>query len=97
MGFVFTIEESLVPYQPQLAIPAFTRGKSQLDPIDIEKTQGIANVRVCVEKVIGLLLKAELYNSAKYSTCRLLYVLRQVCFKVSNVDRIIRECSGLTN
>ena len=51
----FTIEESLIFHQAQLAIPAFTKGKNQLDPFDIEKTRGIANVRIHVERVIGLL------------------------------------------
>ncbi len=40
----FTISESVWFYQAQLVIPAFTRGKDQLEPIDIEKTRDIANV-----------------------------------------------------
>ena len=31
-----TIRESVALYQAQLAIPAFTRGKNQLDPLDVE-------------------------------------------------------------
>jgi len=51
----FTIHESLALRRAELAIPAFTKGKSQLDPIDVENTRGIANVRIHVERVIGLL------------------------------------------
>ena len=51
----FVIQESVSLYQAQLAIPAFTRGKNQLDPLDVERTRGIANVRIHVERVIGLL------------------------------------------
>ena len=51
----FTIEENQSLYQAKLAIPAFTKGKSQLDPVSVEKTRGIANVRIHVERVIGLL------------------------------------------
>ena len=51
----FTIEENLSLYQAKLAIPAFTKGKSQADPVSVEKTRGIANVRIHVERVIGLL------------------------------------------
>ena len=38
----FTIQESVALYQAQLAIPAFTRGKNQLDPLD-----GGTNTRIC--------------------------------------------------
>jgi len=51
----FTIQESVALYHAQLAIPAFTRGKNQFDPLDVERTRGIANVRIHVERVIGLL------------------------------------------
>lgn len=36
----FTISESVALYQAQLAIPAFTKGKNQLDQFDVERTQG---------------------------------------------------------
>ena len=51
----FTISDSVGLKQAKLTIPAFTKGKSQLDPVDVERTRGIANVRIHVECVIGLL------------------------------------------
>ena len=51
----FTITESVGLQQAKLLIPAFTMGKSQLDPVDVEQTRGIASVRIHVERVIGLL------------------------------------------
>ncbi|XP_065068255.1 uncharacterized protein LOC135693654 [Rhopilema esculentum] len=51
----FTIHESIAFKGAKLVMPAFTKGKSQLDPIDVESTRGIANVRIHVERVIGLL------------------------------------------
>ena len=51
----FTISESVGLKQAELAIPTFTKGKAQLYPIDVEKTRGIASVRIHVERVIGLL------------------------------------------
>ena len=55
----FTIEKNVWYYQAKLAMPAFTKGKDQLDPVDVEKTRGIANVRIHVERVI---VKAEVHN-----------------------------------
>ena len=51
----FTIHDIVVLKRAELAIPAFTKGKSQLSPVDVESTRGIANVRIHVERVIGLL------------------------------------------
>ena len=51
----FTIVESLIFQQAPLAIPSFTKGKDQLDPVNVEKTRRIANVCIHVERVIGLL------------------------------------------
>ena len=41
-------------YQAKRAIPIFTNGKSQLHPLSVAKTRGVANVRIHVEPVIGL-------------------------------------------
>ena len=53
----FNIESSVNFYQAELAIPNFTRGKSQLHPMEVENTRKIANVRIHVERVIGLVLR----------------------------------------
>ena len=51
----FTIVDSVMFQQAPLAIPSFTKGKAQLDPVDVKKTRGTANVCIHVERVIGLL------------------------------------------
>ena len=51
----FTISESVRLKQAELVIPAFPKGKAQLQPVDVEKTRGIANMCIHVERVIGLL------------------------------------------
>ena len=94
----FTIQESLMFKQAELAIPAFTRGKDQLDPVDVEKTRGIANVRIHVERVIGLLRR-------KYT---ILSGILPIDFLICNpkgtqeaskpmIDRMITVCSALVN
>ena len=70
----FTIAESVMFQQAQLAIPSFTKGKDQLEPVDVEKTRGIANVCIHVERVIGLLRR-------KYS---ILSGIRPIDFLISN-------------
>ena len=91
----FTITESVALYQAQLAIPAFTKGKNQLDPFDVERTRGIANVRIHVERVIGLLRqKYTILQSTlplDYLTCS------KNAAKCPLIDRMIRVCSALTN
>ena len=37
-----------------LHTPAFTKGKAQLTALEVEKTRSIANVRIHVERVIGI-------------------------------------------
>ncbi|XP_061822735.1 uncharacterized protein [Nerophis lumbriciformis] len=50
----FDIADSVGMCCAQVNIPSFTRGKSQLSPIDVETTRQIARVRIHVERVIGL-------------------------------------------
>ena len=91
----FTIQESVALYQAQLAIPAFTRGKNQLDPLDVECGLGIANMRIHFERVIGLLRQ-------KYSILQgILQMDYLTCSeksgKIPLIDRMIRVCEALTN
>ena len=51
----FTITKSIALQQAKLIKPALTNGKSELDPEHVERTRGIAHVRIHVERVIGLL------------------------------------------
>ena len=94
----FTIQESLIFHGAELAIPAFTRGKDQLDPVDVEGTRGIANVRIHVERIIGLLRR-------KYTILSgILPIDFLQCYpngsqeaKILMIDRIITVCAALTN
>ena len=43
----FTIEENWSLYQAKLAIPAFTKAKSQLDPVSVEKTRNSQLTYTC--------------------------------------------------
>lgn len=51
----FTIDDFLAPLNCSLAIPSFSRGKSQLPYKECTKSREIANLRIHVERVIGLI------------------------------------------
>ena len=67
----FDVADSVVPYGATLDIPAFpcTRGCNQLGPseVNIEATCKLANVRIHVERFIGItsLTKSNILTKAK--------------------------------
>ena len=94
----FTITESVGLKQAKLVIPAFTKGKSQLDPVDVEKRRGIASVRIHVERVIGLLRRKYTISEGTLPTDFL------ACnphgpphAQVPMIYRIVRVCAALVN
>lgn len=93
----FTIHESVLMQRAELVIPAFTKGRDQLDPIDVEKTRGIANVRIHVERVIELL-------RGKYTILSSILPIEFLACDKRNeenakpmIDRVITVTSALTN
>lgn len=50
----FTIEESAGMYCAEVRIPPFTKGKKQLSKLKIDTAQSLSQVRIHVERVIGL-------------------------------------------
>ena len=53
----FRIDEDVAFYQAKLVIPDFTRGEKQFHPLEVENTRKVANVRIHVEMVIGLVVR----------------------------------------
>lgn len=51
----FLINAAVTERKASLALPAFTKGKNQLHPLEVEQTRLISNVRIHVERVIGLM------------------------------------------
>ena len=95
----FTVSESVGLKQAKLIIPAFTKGKSQLDPIDVEETRGIiASVRIHVERVIGLLRRKYTILEGTLPTDFLRGSAKEAPdSQVPIIDRIVRVCSALVN
>ena len=90
----FCIEESVRFYGAELAIPNFTRGKSQLHPLEVEKTRRIASVRIHVERVIGLVLrKFRIFDGI----IPLEFVKLRNGSEVPTIDKIVKVACCLTN
>lgn len=51
----FFIKEFVQLFGANVKLPAFTRGATQLHPIELEKTRAIAHCRIHVERIIGML------------------------------------------
>ena len=90
----FNIAESVGTMQAKLHIPAFTKGKSQLSALEVEQTRSIANVRIHVERVIGLVRQK---YTILQSTLPIHFMIKRAGEDIPVVDRIIRVCCALTN
>lgn len=49
----FLVKETVGNLKAKLIVPSFTKGKSQLHPLEVEETRQLAHVRIHVERIIG--------------------------------------------
>lgn len=75
-------------------MPAFTRGKPQLSAWEVERTRKLANVRIHVERVIGLLRQKYAILSSTIPTEML--VVRNGN-ETPQLDKAVAVCCALTN
>ena len=85
----FDIADSVAMYQAQLYIPAFTRGKKE-----VEGTRKIANVRIHVERVIGLVRRKYVMLQSILSVHLL---TKKAGESMAPIDKIVQVCCALTN
>ncbi|XP_077982798.1 uncharacterized protein LOC144437668 isoform X1 [Glandiceps talaboti] len=90
----FTIEASVSAYRAVLKIPAFTKGKLQLERKDIDWSRELAHVRIHVERVIGLLRNK--YRILQ-GTLPIKMIMNKTCGGNTVVDDIAIVCSALCN
>ena len=89
----FNIQESVGLHCAEVKIPAFTRGKKQLSPLEIEQKRKIAHSRIEVERVIGLVRNK--YTILR-STIPIDYLhCNPAC--IPTLDKICTVCCALTN
>ena len=90
----FLVKESVERCQAELKIPAFTRGKVQLDPVDIENTRSLASLRIHIERVIGVLRQK---YTILQNTVPITFTDIETENDVTYLDTIVSVCCGLTN
>ena len=90
----FDISDIVAYCGATLKLPAFTRGKDQLSAVDIEDTRKIANVRIHVERVIGLIRRK---YTILQSTLPTDLLMAKSGDSMAPVDKIARVCCALTN
>lgn len=88
----FLIKDSVCRLGGKLVIPAFTKGKNQLEAIDIENTRNIAHVRIHVERVIGLRNKFKILQGPIPIT-----MLSKIENNKSALDKIVTVCCAFVN
>ena len=89
----FDISDSVGLMRVEVKIPAFTKGRIQLSPLEVESTRKIASVRIHVERVVGLVRN-------KYTILQdtlLIDFLQSNEGKDPLVDEIVTVCCSLTN
>ncbi len=65
----FSISDSVAMMQVSLHIPAFTKSHSQLSAMEVHDTRSIANVRIHVERVIGMIRQKYSILQSAHSLC----------------------------
>ena len=89
----FNIADSVASVMASVVLPAFTKGKKQLSPQDIEKTRKIANVRIHVERVIGQLKQKYTYLDRVMPVDNLIAPEGDI----PTLDKEVTICCGLIN
>ena len=91
----FDIADSIAYCGATLDIPAFTRGCEQLPPGNVEATRKLANVRIHVERIIGVVRQRFQILSASGVLPKKL-VSNKTSGRVV-LDSIVRVCCALNN
>lgn len=90
----FLVKESIRRCQAELNIPAFTHGKKQLDPVDLENTRCLASLRIHIERVKRVLRQK---HTVLQSTVPISFTDIDRENDVTYLDKIVSICCALTN
>ena len=89
----FDIQEAVALWAVKVTTPAFMKGKKQLSGIEVEQTRRIANIRIHVERVIGLLRQ----KYAILSETQPIDAVQTKNGSIPILDKIVTTCCALIN
>ena len=90
----FDIMESTALFCAEVKLPAFTRGKKQLSPSEVESSRRIASIRIHVERLTGNVRNK---YAILQSILPLDYLIRKDESGYTTIDKIAFVCCCLTN
>ena len=90
----FNIQEAAGLYCAEVKLPPFTRGKKQLERVDVDLARRLSRVRIHVERVIGLLRQK--YTLLE-STLPINMIMSPENSDISVIDKIVTVCCALCN
>ena len=90
----FTIADDIALRGAKLVIPSFTRGKTQLSQKEVEVSKQMSQVRIHVERIIGLLKNKYTILKGPLST---VLVKHKNDTDLARIDKLLVVCSALTN
>ena len=79
----FTIEQSVSMYCAKVVLPPFTKGKPQLSKIEVDAARSLSQLRIHVERVIGMVKQKYTYLEST------LPIKMIMCGKIVKVSTIL--------
>jgi len=90
----FTIQESVSLMGATLHMPAFTKGRDQLSALEVEASRAISNVRIHVERVIGLVRQKYTILNGPLA---IQFLYKRSEESIPLIDRMVHVCCCLSN
>ena len=90
----FTIQESVGMLCVEVKIPPFTKEKKQLRKLEVDTTRELTQVRIHVEKIIGMVRQK---YTILQSTLPISMIMCNNNKGISSIDKAVAICCGLCN
>lgn len=90
----FTCEKYASMAMAEVKLPPFTKGKMQLEKVDVDWSRELSLVRIHVERVIGVLKQK---FSILQGTIPITLLKDKADQRTPTIDKIVRVCCGLVN